>query len=58
MRKDFYTICLTDHEKCVYQVPKRRLVKYEEIFKKFGIAYQVSSLMYEVDGDGNVKYNV
>lgn len=58
MRKELYTISLPDFNCGVCQVTKGRLAEYEKVFKEFGIAYQVSSFFFEVDRDGNVKYNV
>ncbi len=58
MRKELYAISLPDFNCGVCQVTKCLLAEYEKVFKEFGIAYQVSSLMYEVDRDGNVKFNV
>lgn len=58
MREELYTISLPDFKCGVCQVPKRRLVEYEKVFRDFGIAYHVSSLLFEVDSDGNVKFNV
>lgn len=58
MRKELYTISLPDFKCAVCQVPKSRLFEYEKVFKEFGIAYHVSSFFFEVDSDGNVKFNV
>lgn len=58
MRKNLYTIAILDCNKSLGRIPENELSQYETLLKDFGIAYEVSSLMCEVDEDGNVKYNV
>lgn len=58
MRRNLYTIAILGFNKSICRIPEKRLSQYETLLKNFGIAYEVSSLMCEVDEDGNVKYNV
>lgn len=58
MRKNLYTIAILGLNKGLVRISEKELSQYETLLKDFGIAYQVFSLMCEVDEDGNVKYNV
>ena len=58
MRKNLYTIAILGCNKALGRISEEELSQYETLLKDFGIAYDVSSLMCEVDEDGNVKYNV
>lgn len=58
MKKNLYTISILGCNRSLGRIPENELSQYETLLKDFGLAYDVSSLMCEVDEDGNVKYNV